>query len=114
MRRFFALCLISIMPLSLAFATDSDYHQVHYGDAAPASQSNTMNYWDDGKYATNMLGPNLLMDNHQSRLDYSAPQPGSMLQTAPDYSAPSGSADIPHSRPAADSVPDNSANNVQP
>lgn len=114
MRTFFALCLISVMPLSLAFATDSDYHQVHYGDAAQTSQGTTMDYWDDGKYATNLLGSNLMTDSHQSRLDYSASQPNSMLQSTPADSAPSDSAEIPHSRPTADSVPDNSANNVQP
>jgi len=114
MRTFFVLCLVSVMPLSLAFATESEYHQVHYGDAAQTSQVNTMDYWDDGKYATNLLGPNLLMDSHQSRLDYAAPQPGSMLQTTPDYPAPADTITMPHSRPTADNVPDTNANNIQP
>lgn len=122
MRVFMLMGLISIVPLSAALAADSDTHFVHYGDATPAP-SNSMEYWDGGGYARNLLPMNLMDSrsnsqsggpmSRQSRLDYSISQGNSTPQYSPDSSAQSDSL-ILHSGPAAASAQGGSQNSVQP
>ena len=112
MRVFTVMCLISIMPLASALATDSEYHYVRYGDAAQPP-GGTMEYYDGGGYARNLLPMNLISNRSNDRLNYSAPQDNS----TPQCCAPSASVSedpILHPRLATPNVQAVGGNGLQP
>ena len=61
MRTFAALLLLSALPFASAFADDSEYHRVYYGDAAQDPHG-SMEYWDGGGARSLLMGSNLLDD----------------------------------------------------
>ena len=112
MRLFMLLGLISIVPLSSALADDSDTHHVHYGDAAQAP-SNSMEYWDGGGYARNLLPMNLVDNGSNRRSNYSVPRDNLEQQCRPVTPSPSDSL-VPHTSPVNTSVQGDSPDSVQP
>lgn len=112
MRIIAVMCLISIMPLASALATDSDYHYIHYGDATQPP-GGTMEYYDGGGYARDLLPMNLISNESNSRPNYSVSQDNSTPQCGAT-SSPSSDDSILHPPFTTPSVQGNDGNGIQP